>query len=317
MIVTTALRRINFRAGTLDDIQGKSINKIFSNLQIMDELDTCLTNYARITKGIQDVYSFPLLRQTPFIQAPQYALRSEAYHFIGYIANGTIFGCDMRGIPEVYNTFRFSPMQGISNWIMPWSSGHSQYLSVFPMSGTSPRTTTLNGSITAADTTITVAATTGFVNNHGRITIGSEKILYTYKDTTHFYGCVRGMEMTTAAVHNSAVAVTENNIFLHYSRYSAPLTINSDDTIPTAVANTVLDPCEEHMLGIIDAVAYQLILKYDANRAAPYKIDWEKLFAEYELEIMRGYYSGRQGAGVREAFPSFETGMPFGTNLQY
>lgn len=315
--VTEAVRRIRFKTGTIDDITNKSINTLFSNQAVIDELNTQLAEYARITKGIQDVYSFPLAKNTPFVQAPQYALRSEAYHFIGYISKGTIFGMDMRGIPEVYNTFRYSPMAGIANWVMPWSAGKSQYFNIFPTTGTAPCATTLTSGINASVTTIPVASTVGFVNNHGRITIGTEKILYTYKDATNFYGCVRGMEMTTAAAHLTSDAVTENNIFLHYSRMSAPLTVEADGTLSSATGAIVLDPCEEHMIGIINAASYYLILKIDAGRAVPYKIDSEKLYNEYKLEILRGYYDGRQGTGVRDPFPSFESGNAFGGNLFY
>lgn len=317
MNVTEALRRINFKAGTIDDITSKSINKLFTNQSIIDELNTQLADYARITKGIQDIYSFPLSKNTPFVAAPTYALRSEAYHFIGYISKGTIFGCDMRGIPEIYNTFRYSPMSGVANWVMPWGAGRSQYLSIFPMTGTAPNATAISSDISAAVTTIPAVSTAGFVNNHGRLTIGTEKILYTYKDSTNFYGCVRGVEMTTAATHTSGDAVTENNIFLHYCRMPAPLAAESDDTISVTTAATVLDPCEEHMSGIIKAVSYNLILKVDVARAAAYKVDAEKLYDEYKLEILRGYYDGRQGTGVRDPFPSFESGTPFASNLLY
>ena len=317
MLVSEALRRISNRVGTLDDITGKAINNLFTNQFVIDELNTQLQDYARITKGITDVYSFPLNTNTPFIQAPAYALRSEAYHFIGFISRGTIFGMDFRSIPEVYNTFRYSPMAGIANWIMPWGAGKLQYFSIFPMASTSANTTTLTADITAVSTTIPVVSTAGYVSNHGRLTIGSEKILYAYKDLTNFYGCVRGVEMTTAAIATSGTTVSENNVFLHYSRYSPPLTINADDTVPTATSNTLLDPCEEHMQGIIKAVSYNLILKLDSSRAEPYKIDSDKLYSEYELEIVRGYYSGRQGTGVREPFPTNESGVPYGANLIY
>lgn len=317
MNVQEAYRLINFKIGTMDDISSRNINALFSNQQIIDELNTQLKDYARITKGIQDVYSVSLSTNTPFIQAPSLALRSESYNYLAVIVNGTIFSVDMRGQSEVYNTFRYSPIQGITNWIMPWSAGHTQYLSYFPMNSTANKSTTLSSTVTDTATTIPVVSTTGFLNNHGRLTIGLEKIYYTYKDSTNFYGCVRGMEMTTAASHLSTTAVSENNVFIHYNRLPVSVTVESDDTISSATLAQVLEPCDEHMNGIIKSVAYNLILKIDTDRATAYKIDSDKLYEEYKLEILRGYYAGRQGTGVREPFPTNESGVPFGTNLIY
>ena len=71
------------------------------------------------------------------------------------------------------------------------------------------------------------------------------------------------------------------------------------------------------MYGIIKMVAYNMLLKLDVERAVPYKVDSDKMFQEYRLEIMRGYYSGRQGAGVRQPFPTNESGTAYGANLIY
>ena len=48
--------------------------------------------------------------------------------------------------------------------------------------------TTLDGAVTAEDATITVVSTNGFPSS-GSFLIGSDKILYTGKDTTNFTGC--------------------------------------------------------------------------------------------------------------------------------
>lgn len=301
----------------MDDISLRAINPLFTNIQIVDELNSQLKAYARKTKGIEDVYSFPLYTKAPFVSAPPLALRSESYHFLGYISQGTIFGMDMRNMPEVYNTFRYSPVQGIANWIMPWGAGHNQYLSVFPMGSTTPDATTLSSSVNASVTTIPVVSTAGFVNNHGRITIGTEKILYGYKDATNFYNCVRGVETTVAASHSANDAVIHNNFFIHYARLPIPITVESDGTLSVATLATVLDPCDEHLEGIVKATAYNLLIKVDAVRAKAYQIDADKLYDEYKLEIMRGQYTGRQGTGVRQPFPTNESGTSYGGNLTY
>ena len=74
-------------------------------------------------------------------------------------------------------------------------------------------TTTLNGAITAAGTTIVLenaSAGDGF-NNDDLIEIGNELILLKNKSTNTFTGCVRaraGSTRTKANVHNSGVTVT-------------------------------------------------------------------------------------------------------------
>lgn len=75
-------------------------------------------------------------------------------------------------------------------------------------------TTTLNGSHTAAVTTITVASTTNFLSA-GTIMVDSEKITYTGKTATTFTGATRGAHGTAAASHLTAAtvsAVSEYNL---------------------------------------------------------------------------------------------------------
>src|SRR5690606_18852092 len=126
------------------------------------------------------------------------ALRSEAYYYAFLIIRGMIFPLDFRGQREVYPVYKFTPIKGITSWIMPWNEGNEQRLAFFPMAGTSYNTTTLTADINTTDTTIPVTSTGSFIKTGGRITIGSEKILYQYSDATNFYGCERGVEGTTA-----------------------------------------------------------------------------------------------------------------------
>lgn len=66
--------------------------------------------------------------------------------------------------------------------------------------------TTLDGSITDSDTTITVVSTTDYVSA-GFIWIGDELIEYSGVTATTFTGCTRGSGGTTAAAHASGVSV--------------------------------------------------------------------------------------------------------------
>lgn len=315
MILQEVLRRINFKIGTWDDINGKAINPIVSNQIIIDELNSQLNQYANITKGIQDVYSFPLNRHTTNIQAPALALRSESYMYIGVIVNGMRFEIDMRPPKEVFNTFRVNPINGLPSWFMPWHSGRTNFLSTYPSTATDAHTTTLSSGISATDTTIPATSTSGFITGNGRITIENEVILYEYTDATNFYGCLRGAEMTTATAHVSTTPITENNVYIFYARLPQKIVLNDENLIPQETLAREIEVVEEHLEGIIKAVAYNILIKLDVERASNYKIDYEALYEQYRRDIAKGVYKGRIGANFREQYATSEIGRPYGNNF--
>jgi hypothetical protein len=76
---------------------------------------------------------------------------------------------------------------------------------------TNPTSATLNGTITATDTTITLSnasglATAGFVN------IDNETIVYQNVDGNQLLNCARGQNYTTAAAHTTGAAVVSANL---------------------------------------------------------------------------------------------------------
>ena len=68
--------------------------------------------------------------------------------------------------------------------------------------------TTLSAGINAAVTTIPLTAITGFPTA-GTLTIGTEDITYTGISSLNLTGCVRGVNGTTAATHNTGDAVLQ------------------------------------------------------------------------------------------------------------
>lgn len=316
MKIQEVLRRINFKVGTWDDISGRAINPIVSNRIVIDELNSQMRQYANITKGIQDIYSLPINKTTQFTNAPALALRSEAYYYIYIINNGIIFAIDMRQQRDVYKTFIFNPINGITNWIMPWHAGLKNYFGFFPNNSLDAHITTLTSNITETDTTIPVVTTIGYVKRNGRITINNEVIEYQYTDATNFYGCNRGQEMTTAAIHTSGTNVIENNIIIYYSRLPQAIVLNDDYLVPQQILEKEIEIVEEHIEGIIKAVAYNILIKLDPQRAQAYKVDYESLYDQYRKDIKKGYYRGRQGVNFDEPNLNNETGIPFATNLQ-
>ena len=71
--------------------------------------------------------------------------------------------------------------------------------------------TTLNGGISATDTTITLVSTTGLATT-GFVLIGSETVQYGYISGNQLMNCFRGQNNTTAAAHLTGVAVYSQNL---------------------------------------------------------------------------------------------------------
>lgn len=315
MNVSEALRRINFKIGTLDDITGRAINNIIETRYIIDELNTQLRAYANTTKGIQAIYSVPLNTKTPVVPAPPLALRSESIFFAEVINNQKIYPLDIRGVNEVLNNFTINPFVGITSWAMPFMDGNIKYLGLYPINSTSANVTALNGDILFSDTTITVDSTAGFLNNFGRIKIGEETILYQYKDDTKFYNCIRGIEGTIPVNHSDNDVVSHCNLIIYYSRLPVKIEVTDDNFVSQETLAREIEVVEEHLEGIIKIVAYNLILKLDKDRAGQYKVDAQELFEQYTSDIRKGYQKIRKGANLREPYIS-QSGYPAYTNLQ-
>lgn len=311
-----ALRRINFKIGTLDDITGRAINNIVETRYIIDELNTQMFQYANKTKGIRDTYSTIINHNEPIIKAPKNALRSCSYLFGEVIVDGKIFPLDVRGTNNVLNNFTVNPYTGITSWLMPFAQGKTQYLGAYPTSSTSATVTKLAVDILSTDTEIEVESTKGFIRNFGRLKIGTETIMYQYCDETKFYGCIRGIEGTTPQNFEENTDVTHCNLILYYAKLPEKIEVYDDNFVSNEVLNKELEIVEEHLEGIIKLVAYNLILKLDNTRAAQYKVDSDELFAQYETDIRKGYENIRKGANVRSPYMS-QSGYPAYTNLQY
>jgi hypothetical protein len=71
--------------------------------------------------------------------------------------------------------------------------------------------TTLNGGISATDTTITLASTVGLAAT-GFVLIDTETVQYGYISGNVLYNCFRGQNGTTAATHSTGAAVYAQNL---------------------------------------------------------------------------------------------------------
>jgi hypothetical protein len=71
--------------------------------------------------------------------------------------------------------------------------------------------TTLNGGISATDTTITLTSTVGLATT-GFVLIENETVQYGYIDGNQLMNCFRGQNNTTAVAHSTAAAVYSQNL---------------------------------------------------------------------------------------------------------
>jgi len=71
--------------------------------------------------------------------------------------------------------------------------------------------TTLNGGISATDTTITLTSTAG-LSATGFVLIESETVQYGYISGNVLYNCFRGQNNTTAVAHSTAATVYQQNL---------------------------------------------------------------------------------------------------------
>jgi len=99
--------------------------------------------------------------------------------------------------------------------------------------------TTLDGTINASATTVTVDSTTGF-ESIGTITIESENISYTGKTDTTFTGCTRGADSTTAASHSDNVTVTRATKWYDITRTSGAYSATADENWTSTIIGGVL-----------------------------------------------------------------------------
>lgn len=109
-------------------------------------------------------------------------------------------------------------------------------LLLWPTRTTAAATTTLSTTITATDTSMTVASTSSFPSK-GRIIIDSEVISYDAKTSTTLTGLTRGLEDTDAAAHTDTTTLTNRDFI--YTYYAKPTNL-SDETDETVIEDADL-----------------------------------------------------------------------------
>lgn len=293
MLVSEVISRINLALGEPDDLTGKAINSLFSNKRIVEHLQNALDQYASITKGIESVYSAPVYKNRRNVNAPSDAIRSKAYKSAVITHNNLSTTLTYKDL-EYVSKFYSNQYSGFPNVFNVWD----KQIRIYPQIDTDPISTILTNNINATATTINIDSGGNLPDLDGRVTIGNEKILYQNRTTTQLNDCVRGIEGTTASSHSANTDVIENNFILHYRKKHFKILVDNNDLITNL--DLEMEVCDEHIEPIVNMVAYKLLLKVDAERALPYKIDSDRFFQQAKIDITAGYSdvsSGRMIGG--------------------
>jgi hypothetical protein len=284
MIVKDVVSRIRFQTNTNDDNTGKSANSLFTNKQLVGQLQFALDQYASYTKAIESIYSSPVSSNIRSISLPPDIIRNDGFRFIYIWRDGRKYPINIRDLNKTQTEFPNQTVSGIPRFVSVW--GDQIYL--YPDSDTSYLSTTLTSGILAADTTINVEDATSFPEQNGRVTINEEKIMYQTRTKTQLLNCTRGIEETSAQDQTNGDTVKENNFYVFYRKLPFKITVDSSDIIFPSDMERELEIPDEHIMSIVDFATYTLLSKVDAERAAPYKIDAGTFLLQAKQDIEFG-----------------------------
>jgi hypothetical protein len=178
---------------------------------------------------------------------------------------------------------------------------------VYPYPEDSADATTLNGALTAAATTVTVASTSDF-DEQGRLIVDSEVISYTGLTSTTFTGCTRGDEGTTAATHLTAAAVTKRDFIYLFQEEPVDLDDETDETDITEPSILAYKAASELALRKNEDVLHdRLLTKSDRALAQLRKVDEPKIKSEFGR--VTNYESNVSDLGVYRDPNDYPTGL--------
>ena len=295
--VRDVIDRIRFNTATVQDLNGKSANELFTTKSLVGQLKFALDTYAKYTKALEGIYSLPVDKETSVISEPPRILRSEGIRFLVWFINGYAYPLNEQDLNNTYGNFPTS-IQGLPKWYKYWE----KEITFYPQNSNGFNCTTLALNVKLNDTEICVGDTRGFAPKNGRFTIDDEKISYEYKDATTFYGCKRGIEDTEITTHKYGTCVRENNVWVYYHQLHFDIPVSPDDTIGEDVLNKEMLIVDEHIEMICDYASYKLLSKVDAQRAGYYKVNFEEWLKEAKRDIIKGKSRVTKTNGIREPF---------------
>lgn len=285
MKVKDVIAQIRFNTSTAQDLSGKNVNNLFSNRDIVRELDSAMTRYAIETQALEAIHSVPFDYSLQSVAAPPRALRTEAYKLIVFFIQGRMYLLNMPSMQDADTFYPFNSFSGtFPAWVVPWKD----QLYIYPSTDQPYASTTLTQSISKDSTTLYVENTGNYPKQNGRITIGEEKILYGYSQTDGFYGCTRGIEDTIATSHPTETTVKENNLHFFYYKKHFEIPVESNDIIDAYWLNMPMEIPDEHLEVICDFASYKLLAKIDIERASFYKIEFDKWLQTIKDQLKAG-----------------------------
>jgi hypothetical protein len=251
---------------------GSTQNAKLSESELLTVLNAGAKDIARLTKCIPNIRSDSLV---------QYQYK--------YDLDDDVFGIDDEGGITIYigTTERHLTRKTIDYWDSVFSSwktstpstpreysrrGNELYLR--PNTDTAAYTTTLNGGITAAATTMKLTTSTYFPARF-RCLIDSEVIECQYHSSGDCYALDRGLEGTTAAIHADGATITMRNVLMFTYEKPAEMTGSGSDPFNNL---TYLEPYHD------------IILRYAQWKLKPMvndKYDAQKGEQEYKQEVQR------------------------------
>lgn len=280
--VRDIIEQIRFYTADQDDLTGKSVDRLFSNKEIVGQLKYALDRYSSFTKALDAIYSIPLTGDISVIDPPSNILRSEGIRFLVWFINGYAYPLNEFDLNGTYANFPVT-VNGLPKWFQYWDDT----ITFYPQNSNGFNTTTLTADISPIDTTIPVVSTSNFAPQNGRFTLGNEKIAYKKKDSTNFYNCTRAIEDTTASSHSTDDTIEENNVWIYYTRLHFPITVFPDDTIKESDLDKTMLVYDEHIEPIVKNATFNLLSKIDQDRANLYKIDYEKWLIQAKRDIKK------------------------------
>lgn len=282
LTVRDVIERIRFNTATQDDLTNKSVDTLFSNKNIVQQLKFALDQYSNYTKALDAIHSVPLTGTISVIDPPTDILRSEGIRMLIWFINGFAYPLNEFDLNSTYANFPVT-VQGLPKWFQYWDD----QITFYPQNSNGFNSTTLTSNVLATDTTIPVVSTSGFSPQNGRFTLNNEKIRYKLKDGTNFLNCTRAIEDTTASSHTSGDTVDENNVWMYYTQLHFPITVLPDDTITEETLNKTMLVYDEHIEVITDYASFKLLSKIDAQRAAFYKINYADWLKQAKRDIIK------------------------------
>ena len=306
MLFKDVIAKIRFNTSTTDDLSGNTNQPLFNNAALVSQLNFSLDRYANYTKAIEAVYSTQADNEINSLAAPSDILRSQGIRFLMVYNKGLRYPLIQKDPNNVYGNFYVQNISGIPGWFLYWGDEVQDTIQLYPTNSVAPIEANLSQSISATSTTINLVQTTNLPLRNGRITIGSEKILYRVLSGTQLQNCTRGVEGTVAAPHDASSLVLENNCHMLYRKlhWKAVVGPAPEYAIDPIYANREMEIPDEHIEAITDWTSYKLLKKIPSQSALAetYKIDFEKWLGEAKYDIQKGRSEIQKTDDVRDQY---------------